>query len=319
MRYFETHRNVLDVLFFACALGFGAAMTADEPLLSPLSGASDETRALVAKALDGYGGESNVGTVNLLHVSAQLEQFDSAGEYRMSIDSLSSFPDKHIARIRTGQGTMTLAIDGPDAYLVPARAAVRGAAIRLTSEERDDLIRYFVSDPFFVLRNRRSSRFLFAAGSAETVNGTACRMLHVYADGMNVAWLVDLATGRIVRTQSGDERSEFSDWKAAGGITVPELVTTTRGGKLVARTHYAAYEVNPRSYDVATQLRKPDLWLMRWKVQPKAGGTASSGGSASATESKSEAGTTAATYRPPDIQIGDSSVAIWDPSGPLPE
>lgn len=310
-------RNRFAPMLLFCALVIALPLAAAEPALSTLSGASPETLALVAKAVDGYGGEAKVGLVNLLHVSARLEQIEQAGVYEMSIDSVSSFPDKHIARIRTDQGTMTIAIDEGDAYVIPARSAVRGAAIRLTPEERDDLIRYFASDPFFVLRNRRSSRFLFAAGAEETVNGVACRTLHVYADGMGLAWLVDLASGRIVRISSGDERSEPSEWKTSGGLTVPSRVTTTRGGKLVARSYYAGYEINPESFDVAESFRKPSLWLMRWKVQPRGGGTVTSSGSADS--SRNESGMAAASYRPPDVHTGDASVGVWDDSGFSPE
>jgi hypothetical protein len=253
-----------------------------------------------------------------LHVAANIEQYEPSGKFRMTIESLSSFPERYVTRIRTEQGTMTLAMDGPDAYLVPARAAVRGAAIRLTEEERGDLVGYFVSDPFFVLRNRKSTRLLFAAGAAENVNGVECRKLHVYADGKSLAWVVDLSSGRIVRTESGDELSELTEWSESGPISVPRRVTTKRGGAVIAETRYAAYDVNPRGFDVATQLRKPDLWLMRWKVQPKAGGSGSSGRAQDSSQETSEAGTTAATYRPPVIDAPDSSVLIWDPSGPMP-
>jgi hypothetical protein len=297
-----------------------AANAAEEVTFSPLADASAETRALVEKALDGYGGAAKIGTVNLLHVVANIVQVEAGGQFRMTIESLSSFPERHLARIRTSQGTMTLALDGPEGYLVPARAAVRGAAIRLTPEERGNLVSYFVSDPFFVLRNRNSSRFMFAAGANETVNGVDCRRLHVYADGMGIVWVVDLASGRIVRTEAGVERSELSEWKESGPISIPGKVTLTRGGKVIGRSEYAAYEVNPRGYDVATQLRRPDLWLMRWKVQPSAGGSAQPPGSTQRSDqAASESGKTAATYRPPVVDASDSSVVIWDPAGSSPQ
>ena len=318
MRRFALELSRLNSFVIGLAVCFGGVLAADEPMLQPLGDASAETRALVGKAVLGFGGESQLGSVNLLHVTAQIVQAEAAGEFRMTIESLSSFPDQHLARIRTSQGTMTLAVNGPDAYLIPARATVRGAAIRLTPEERDDLIRYFVSDPLFVLRDRKSSRFLFAAGSSETVSDIECRRLHVYADGMSVVWLVDLATGRIVRTETGEERSDFSEWKLSGPLNVPYRVTTTRGGKVISTTSYAAYDVNPRTFDFANKLRKPDLWLMRWKVQPKAGGGSGSPSSGRAGTTESDTSKTAATYRPPVVSMEDASVAIWDPSAGSP-
>jgi hypothetical protein len=66
-------------------------------------------------------------------------------------------------------------------------------------------------------------------------------------------------------------------------------------------------------------MRKPDLWLMRWKVQPQAGGTPPTPSYGAASQSSAEASKTAATYRPPVIEIEDGTVVIWDPSsGSLP-
>ena len=308
-------RNSIELLLLVCVIGLCTPLTADEPVLSPLGDATQETRALVSKAALGYGGESQIGSVTFLHVTASMVQAEAGGEFRMTIESLSSFTDQHFARIRTSQGTMTLAVNGPDAYLVPAGGTVRGAAIRLTPEERSDLISYFVSDPLFVLRNRKSSRFLFAAGAAETAGSIECRRLHVYADGMSVVWLVDLATGRIVRTEVGDQLSEFSEWKVSGPLTVPYLVTTTtRGGKLISRTSYGIYEINPRTFDVTAVMRKPDLWLMRWKVQPQAGGAPPTPSYDAASQSSAEASKTAAPYPPPVIPAEDASIVIWHPS-----
>lgn len=309
----RTRIFALIVAIFLPAMG----ATAEDPALATLTDADKETQALVAKVVAGYGGETALSRIETIRAVSLIVQKDNGSSYRMAIEALSSFPERFFARISTSQGSMSLAINAQDAYLIPAKAAVPGAAIRLTQNERDDLIRYFNSDPLFVIKNRRSSHYFFAAGTSEKVGSTDCQRLHVFADGLSSDWLVDQATGRVVRTVIGDLQNDFDEWKAVGQSSVPFKVKTTSKGVVVSEMAYAAYELNP-SIEIDPIFRKPDLWLMRWKVQPRAGGSAYSPGTSSSSSGQSEQSkSSAATYRPPVVAPTDSSVVIWD-SGASP-
>ncbi len=293
-------------------LAWSTAAFAADSALSSYAECDPGTRALVDKVVAGFGGESAIATIETIRGVAQITQKVQGGDYRMSIDALSSFPDRLHARIRTSQGTMTIAITAQDAYIIPARAAVKGAAIRLTPEERDDLLHFFACDPLFILRNRRDPHYFFASGSVEKVDGIDCRKLMVFADGFRIDWLVDPTTGRVVRTDVGGQVSEFSNWTSVGKIPVPRVVRTTQNGKLVSEMSYVEYEINP-NIDVTPIFRRPDLWLMRWTVQPGAGQSRAGAGDAGDSRAYAQSGKTAATYRPPEVD-GGANVTIWDPA-----
>jgi len=167
---------------------------------------------------------------------------------------------------------MTLGIEESASYMIPSpdKQQIKGAAIKLTPEERADLIHYFSADPFFVVKMRRNPTYKFAAGPSLKLADKSCQVLHANIDGLDVDWTIDLESGRLLRAEAGGEASEFSDWQQVGGVAVPFKVRTTKNGAFVSETKLSKYEVNPE-IDAYTAFRVPDLWLTRWQVPPRRG------------------------------------------------
>jgi hypothetical protein len=271
---------------------------------------------LVEKMIDGLGGRSALLTVDVTRSVATINVTNRAPEDPVQIEMLSSFPDRHLARVQTAQGVMTIAVDGSDAYVRPVKSTIRGAAIRLTADERNDLLHYFSTDPFFVARNARSSEYRFLAAERESIAGTECQALRVSQLGTESKWWIDLTSGRVVRSEFRGRQNEFSEWRTVGRLSVPYVVTTSSEGKVISQARFIVVEVNP-AIDVAESFRKPDLWLARWSL-PARDARASSYSSYQAYSSYSGySGSSQAysgyTYRPPVVYSpAASSIVIWD-------
>lgn len=242
--------------------------------LKPYNELDEPTRALVEKACAGFGEEkvlSRVKTTRRIATTTQAGS-DAGPAGKIAIDSISEYPDHHLVHIRAANGTMTLGIEESTSYMIPSpdKQQIKGAAIKLTPEERADLIHYFSADPFFVVKMRRNPSYKFAAGPSLQLEDRSCQVLHANIDGLDVDWTIDLDSGRLLRAEVAGERSEFSDWHDVGGVNVPFKVRTTKNGSFVSETKLAKYEVNPE-IDAYTAFRVPDLWFTRWKVPPTRG------------------------------------------------
>jgi len=262
------------VFIFVAILGALTAAGDSTETLKPYNELDEPTRALVDKACAGFGEErvlSRVRTTRRIATTTQAGA--SAGQAeKIAIDSISEYPDHHLVHIRAANGTMTLGIEESTSYMIPSpdKQKIKNAAIKLTPEERTDLIHYFSADPFFVVKMRHNPSYTFAAGRSLQLGDKSCQVLRANIDGLEIDWTIDLESGRLLRAEAAGEASEFSDWQQIGGVAVPFKVRTTKNGAFVSETKLAKYEVNPE-IDAYTAFRVPDLWLARWKVPPTRG------------------------------------------------
>ncbi len=257
--------------FLIVGLAATAAEAASTPVFHYRAEFDPATAELVDKLLEGFGGETALSKVHVTHRTATTIQQGVSDDKpeRIAIDSVSEYPNHHLVRVRAANGTMTLGIDEAISYLIPSpdKQKVKGAAIKLTPEERNDLIHYFSADPLFVVKMLHDPNYMFAAGEEVQLGDRKCQILHASISGLGLDWTVDLETGRLLRSTSSGETSEFSDWQQVGSISVPFRTRTTKDGSLFSETKLAKYEIDP-TIDSRVVFRSPDLWLARWKVPP---------------------------------------------------
>ena len=75
-------------------------------------------------------------------------------------------------------------------------------------------------------------------------------MLEINAVGANLKWIVDPATGRILRKYSrgrmgAEQVTEYGEWKEFGGLRLPSTFTVTAAGEKVGSAEVKSVELNP--------------------------------------------------------------------------
>jgi len=290
----------LNILMFVTAIVLSPTLLADEELLYSYPDADARTTAILNKVESAFGGRQRLESVRQLHRIVRIDSDGKSSESQdaaTAVESLSDFPSRYFARVRTAEGTLQISINDELAYIIPAKSKVPNAAIKITQDERDELVHYFSSDPLFGLKMARSSRCKFGAGKERTIGTMMCEVLHVYADGLSVDWMIDPASGRVVQMESGGDVSELSDWRSVGGLTVPFRSVTKRNGSGVSSTKVERYRVNPE-VDLNALFRTPTLWLTRWVVYSDAGRGASNS-YRPANSGSSSRSSSFSSYKPP--------------------
>jgi hypothetical protein len=252
------------VALLVCA--FGVELSAD-PTLVPLRDAPEPTRAVVEKVVSAFGGESRLAAI--ASVRERFDIIDGSGSAATvtHVEGIAIFPDRLYASIRTASDGLTLFVNGEEAYLIPTKGPVEGAAIRLTATERDDLVRLFAHDPLIILRERWDSHYLFAAGAPQTSGKKTVLPLYISGPAIDTTWLIDTESGEITRSNSGTTTTEYSDWRHIGPTLVPFTSRSVDRDSRASEVRRAEYELNPM-VDADLLFRKPSLWLMRLEHQP---------------------------------------------------
>jgi len=98
----------------------------------------------------------------------------------------------------------------------------------------------------FVAQHLDDPKFAFAATGSEKIGDIEARVLDVNADGVQVRWLVDPKTGRILRaTNRRTQVVDFAEWKLVEGLSLPFKHTFVGGVQKGATLEIHEIEINP--------------------------------------------------------------------------
>jgi hypothetical protein len=121
----------------------------------------------------------------------------------------------------------------------------------LPASQRDATLGELRADLLTALKNLNNPKYTFTAAGSETVSGVNARVLEVNADGTAVKWYVE-PSGRLLRTVArvsmpapGDIVTDYSEWKAFGGINLPTVAVLSRDGEKAGEMHMSTAELNP--------------------------------------------------------------------------
>jgi hypothetical protein len=133
----------------------------------------------------------------------------------------------------------------------------------LPSSQRASAAGDLKSEMIAVLKNIGNPKYVFTAGPAEKIGEVNARVLEINADGTNVKWYVDPATGKVLRTAShasgpmpGEAVTEFKEWKTWSGLNLPSTLSTTINGQPTLSLQLTNVELNPTV--APDEFKKPD-------------------------------------------------------------
>ena len=237
-------------------------ITIPEPGAQAASGAGDGTaapsssstpkqsdpqaKALFDKVITFLGGADKVNAVKSLHRTSSAEQSTPQGNLALETDSFTVFPDKMHTTVKSPAlpGVMHI-IMGPEGAWMSMEGQGQQAMPSSVKQERLNDIR---RGPIPVAQHANEMTVSLADKTAE---GQA---IDISGDGINVRWVVDPQTGRLVSStfsssgpQGPVQRTiEFSDWRPSGGVNLAFKTVVKEGGKQTGSDQVKSYEINPK-------------------------------------------------------------------------
>ena len=157
-------------------------------------------------------------------------------------------PDRLWQKMTAPMGEMIM-VTSPSAAFMKGPRGSRD----LPPSQRDEMLAELKRDPLFIVQHADDPKFTFAASGSEKIGKVDARILDVNADGAQVRWYVDPASGHILRVSaqeagpegSAEKVTDYSGWKQVQGLTFPFNEVTTRGGEKESSVYIQEIEINP--------------------------------------------------------------------------
>lgn len=238
--------------------GFGAVQTIDiaipetkpgaaKAAPAPSAGSGGGARALMQKVVDGMGGMDRVLKIKTVHQKAAANLKTPQGDMAMDVDSIDVFPDRSRQVMKTPMGEMTMVMS-PSAAFMGTPMGIRD----LPASQKEGMVKEMKRSPIYVVQHLEDGGYTFSEGGVEKVGDVETRVLIVTADGSDVKWFVDPASGKILRTSSTTmamgspavQVVDFTEWKVIDGLPVAMKRTITRNGEPGGTVEVKEFEIN---------------------------------------------------------------------------
>lgn len=220
---------------------------AGAPRAATPSGSNAEGKALLNKVMDAVGGKALIDSIKTIRVTANRTIVTPQGEMQAESSTLVQYPSSIRQEMKLPMGTMTSVIT-PDA----AFAITPMGTQDLPSSQRESAAADIRADIIHILKNSSDPKYVFSAGATEKVGDVTGRVLEISPGSGSVRWVVDPATGRVLRTsrtssgpQGGEIVSDYADWKKFGPITMATSAKIMRNGQPGGSLTITNVELNP--------------------------------------------------------------------------
>jgi zinc protease len=213
----------------------------------PAGGSNAEGKALLAKVIQGLGGEAKVGSVKSVRQKVSILANTPQGEMSIEAEQVAVFPDRLWQKMSLPMGEMLMVVSPAAAFM----QAPMGSQ-DLPASQKEDILQELKRDPLNVAQHGDDPKFTFSAGGSEKVGDVEARVLDVNADGAEVRWFVDPQSGRILRASAhgmgmsgpGERVVDYSDWKSVQGVSFPFKETRTLSGQKESSVEVKELEIN---------------------------------------------------------------------------
>jgi zinc protease len=223
---------------------FGAVTRVDieipEPEPPPAPEATSETRErgreLISRAVEAAGGAAAIDAVQTLEEKGTVvARVPEQGEMELKSSMVIAFPDRYVQEVTLPFGTITTVFTPTEAFM-KTPGGVRPVPDSALKELRRNLDRNLLA----ILKNRQSQGFSASAAGKEQMDGHDLELVRVEANGEAMTLGIDPASGRVLRMAyrgtdlsgtPGDLVLTFSDFRAAGNLTLPFVASVTVNGE----------------------------------------------------------------------------------------
>ena len=192
---------------------------------APSEDAKAKGQALVAKAVDGFGGAAAVDGLKTYVGTGQVVAKTPQGEITLESKETFALPDRFRQDMTLPFGQMAIVVAGADAWMQSPQGEQT-----MPSSMRGQIEEQLSSTPLLLLRRRAEPGFdAVAAGEGKTGEVTTA-LVAITLKGRTTTLGVDPATGRVLSAAfrgagpdgtPGDILQTFSDFRPASGLTLP--------------------------------------------------------------------------------------------------
>jgi zinc protease len=221
----------------------GGAAESAAPKVSNVEG-----KALIAKTIKFLGGEK-LASIKSLRFQATSMRSMPQGEISIDTDTTIQYPDR-LASSLNAMGTQIKLVITPNVAFQAAQGQVRD----LPPSMRDDAQQTVKRDIYNIAQNVDNPSYAFVVNGTEKVGDTTAAILDISGGGTETRWLIDPASGQLLRTvnnsvgQSGPtvRTLDLSTWKMVDGINFYTQRIVSENGKVVAKDTVKEWTVNPQ-------------------------------------------------------------------------
>jgi zinc protease len=200
--------------------------------------------ALVKKIQTFVGGKAKIDAVQATHTVGSMQAQTPQGPMDIEADTITKYPDYSRRIMKTPMGEMTM-VSTPDAAFMMSPMGSQD----MPGSQRTSMRNESRADIIAILKNIDNPKYIFTIAGTEKVGTVDAQALTIDADGTAVKWLVDPATGKILRrvaqSPRGESITDYTDWKTFDGITLPVAFTNTTGGQQTGTGKVMTMEINP--------------------------------------------------------------------------
>jgi len=212
------------------------------------AGSDTEGRALLAKVVEGLGGAPAVQGVKAFRQKSSARMKGPQGEMTVEIDSLTVMPDRIRQQMQSPMGAMTMVLS-PEASFMSLPMGTRD----MPASQKENALRDLKTHPLYVAQHADDPKLVVRAAGSEKFGEAEARVLELNVDGAEAKWLVDPASGHVLRaisrTTAGgapvEQAVDFSDFKTVGGVTFPFKRAIKRNGEEAGGLDVQDLVINP--------------------------------------------------------------------------
>jgi zinc protease len=219
-----------------------------QPAEAAPAASNPEGKALLAKVIEGLGGDAKVQSVKTMRVASSLTLKTPQGDFTLAAENQTMYPDRTLVKIQAPNGEQTIVLSPEAAFM-----SMGGQTQDIPPARQAEQIKGLHRDPIYVAQHAADPKFVFAAAGTEKIGDIEAAVLNLDTGGNPFRWYVDPATGHILRSEyhgSGmggpvDAVVDNSDWQTVDGITLPFKVSVSENGKPVRSIEVKQMQINP--------------------------------------------------------------------------
>jgi zinc protease len=211
---------------------------------APAGAAPVDSKALLAKMIEGLGGAARINAVQAIYSDATVQTPQGEIHARQTL----VFPDKLRQDLESARGSMSVVVTPTTAF------ATMGAASQdLPGSMRQEIATDIKRNLLYIAKHANDPAQTISAAPGEKVGDVQTQALTVTNGNMSVQLDIDPATGRVLRSHFTSMRptgpaqatAELSDWRKIDGLMFPFTYKRIENGEEASTTTVNEIKVDP--------------------------------------------------------------------------